>query len=196
MLKYAASWIGKYIVLPVVIILALYGVYLYHSTRERPAPPKPEVVISEADRRCYAVAAWDDAYDEDELIFVTFAVMNLSKRLKMQPCDTYKEALTIRAPSQPLHPLLKMFGRKITVVETWAKQFVGSNAWQARAEQTVEKVLKDPSPYLAQHPWLECVERYIRSKNRTLAWTNQEAMRTEMRLVHTSTQGAEYFCPK
>lgn len=156
----------------------------------------PEVVIAEADAKCYRVLAWDDAYSEDELVYVVFAAMNLSRELKMQPCDIYKKALTIRAPTQSLNPLLRAFGRKVAIVDAWAEQFTGTSAWQARAGQVVEKILKDPSPFVAQYPWLACVTRYIRSHNRALAWTDKNAMRSEMRLAYKSPLGGEFFCPK
>lgn len=188
---------GKWVVMPFVLVLTMvFSWYVLIPWLNQAPYVPPEVIITEADKRGYVVSAWDDAYDEDELVYVVFAVKNLSQQMKIQPIDIYKEALTIRAPSQPLPFMIKCCGRKVAVVELWAKQFVGTNAWQARASTTVEKILKDPSPYLAQYPWLSCVTRYIRSKNRKLAWTDEDAMRREMRLVHKSPLGGEFFCPK
>jgi hypothetical protein len=172
--------------------------YGYLLPKPKISQPAPQVVISDTDRKCYKVLAWDDAYSEDELPYVIFSGINLSIALKIQPCDIYKDAHTIRAPTQPLAYMLRCCGRKIAVVERWAAQFTDTSSWAARAAIMVEEILADPAKFVAKDPGLGCTQRYIRSENQLLAWTDQALMKREMAMppVYKSRLGGEWFWPK
>lgn len=191
MLSGIASWFGKWVVLPIVLVAAIF-VGWHVVSRWQPAPKPAAERLADEQRKCLIVHVADDGRTKTQHRWMTHAVLNLAADTGFSVVTIHTKKLALSAPSQDG----KKFPRYCEAAGFLeGLGVVGDRQNLAQAELEVDRILKERMADYNKEPCLAYVTRFYRIPK----WgtvQDQGKMDTELDLLFEDGKGARFYGPK
>lgn len=190
-MSFIANWIGKWVVLPVVLVTALY-VGWHVSSRWEPAPKPVAERLAEEQRKCLVIHVADDGRTKIQHRWMVHAILNLADQTGFSIKHIHQHKLALSAPSQEPTKAPRYCGAARLLEKL---PVLGDRENFAQAELEVDRILKDRSADYAKEKCLAYATRFYRIPK----WgtvQDQRKMGDELDLLYEDEQGAKFYGPK
>jgi hypothetical protein len=208
--KHSAAWIGRNVIVPAVVTLALIAgltyIFLpYIGAQIAKVPTSlsemlfgvklpPQVQLDEANHRCAITAGYHDGETKIERLGAEMAHINLATATGKTVSQIYEDLQTLVVPGSKVASI-----RSCTFDYNWYHFTRAQKGKWSQAEIALDGCLDNRSKCFKDNPWLQCVKYEIRNTWRGATPGPDYTLRSDTRVkrVYPENPGpddAEFFC--
>ena len=197
-----AAFVGKWIVMPVALMLALiwYGIpFLGEQLKDAVVGAKlpPRTELSAREEKCWYTAITDDSGDDIEAqVYIARVYKNSADELtgESRYCPTYENFRITMAPTQKPEEAKSPRG----VDTMYRYHYLWRYDRQLSAKAIVQRAKQGDSTLWDEkaYPWLKCGKWITRAPRTFHAWEDNEKMNASTNVVFETKKGTKIRCLK
>lgn len=199
-LGYLAAYIGKWIIAPIVVIVALTYILLPYVTGKIVeivigVTLPPQEALSAREQLCWKTAIVDDAGSDAEAQEGIARVYKNAADAQKGPlkfCYVYENFLVTMPPSAKPEDAKTL--RSVELVSAY--QWVIRKSRLRAAEAIVDKYRSDPAAWLAKTSVYACAKWIVRAPRLLHGWEQPAKMEAETYSISKTKNGTDFRCLK